>query len=171
MPELLVSLLPDLHSADGSLASRRRDFWQGMARRAVAGAIFSYDEHGAPMIEGSQLHISVSHSRTAAAVLISESPCGIDIETPDRNFHRVAGKYLSPEEACISAHPEFEAMAWCAKEAMYKLWRKGDHTLPQFRITAFDPESDTLSGVLPDGCPVTLHVRRECGNIIVYCTL
>lgn len=83
----------------------------------------AYNEVGAPYIVDSKLHISVSHCATAAAVLIAEEPCGVDIERCDRNFERVAARYVTEAEiGVLSDLPRDKSLAliWSAKEALYK---------------------------------------------------
>lgn len=82
---------------------------------------YSYDRDGRPEIPNGP-HISISHTRRYAAVAISASRAvGIDIEQSDRNFQRVAPKYLSHSEQEQMLEQECMAATWCVKEALYKL--------------------------------------------------
>jgi phosphopantetheine--protein transferase-like protein len=84
-----------------------------------------YDPHSKPFIDLSDEHISVSHSGKFAAVITSKSSkVGIDIEQIHPRLHRVAGKFLSPEEGNAEdteLSTEHLCLHWCAKEAIYKL--------------------------------------------------
>ena len=85
-----------------------------------------YDESGKPFLAGSTWHISVTHSDNYAGVILSrEVRVGIDVERILPRIDKVKDKYLSKEE--LSTIPpednlEFLTLAWCAKEAVYKLF-------------------------------------------------
>jgi len=85
-----------------------------------------YDEHGKPFLAGSDFHISVTHTEDLAAVIISRNArVGIDIEKIKPRIQKVRDKFLSREElASIGKERELEQLtiAWCAKEALYKLY-------------------------------------------------
>lgn len=85
-----------------------------------------YDEHGKPFLAGSDFHISVTHTEDLAAVIISRNArVGIDIEKIKPRIEKVRDKFLSLEElASIGKERELEQLtiAWCAKEALYKLY-------------------------------------------------
>jgi 4'-phosphopantetheinyl transferase len=85
-----------------------------------------YDASGKPYLAGSDFHISVTHTDDLAAVIISQhAKVGIDIERIRPRIEKVRDKFLHPEEsACIVKEKELEqlTLAWCAKEALYKLY-------------------------------------------------
>jgi phosphopantetheinyl transferase len=91
-----------------------------------------YDESGKPYLAGSEWNISVTHTENYAGVIISRDvKVGIDMEKLKPRIDRVKEKFLSEEE--LSAIPqekklEYLTLAWCAKEAVYKLhgWRNLD---------------------------------------------
>ena len=93
----------ELSSVEGITARSRRAerlAWRRLLRR-VAGewCKISYNEQGAPCISNSQYrHISVSHCADCVALLLSDKPCGVDIERTERNFERVAAKYITAAE-------------------------------------------------------------------------
>ncbi len=79
-----------------------------------------YTKQGAPYIVDSDTYISVSHTQTHIAIILSDTPCAIDIEQLSRNFAKVAERYISPQESQFITTPLLQAIAWCAKEAAYK---------------------------------------------------
>jgi 4'-phosphopantetheinyl transferase len=85
-----------------------------------------YDQSGKPFLAGSDFHISVTHTEDLAAVIISRhARVGIDIEKIKRRIEKVRDKFLHTEEsAFIEKGKELEqlTLAWCAKEALYKLY-------------------------------------------------
>ncbi|MFR9672833.1 MAG: 4'-phosphopantetheinyl transferase superfamily protein [Rikenellaceae bacterium] len=99
--------------------------WRTLLRRTLvemgheveASNEILYNEVGAPYLVDSKLHISVSHSSTLVAVVVSSYPCAVDIESCERDFERVAKRYATPRE-----RESFDlAVVWSAKEALYKL--------------------------------------------------
>ncbi len=81
------------------------------------------DAHGKPYLVNLPYHISLSHSFDYAAVMISKSPVGIDIEQVKDKVERIAHKFLREEElAFIDEATKIPQLyvCWCAKEAVYK---------------------------------------------------
>jgi phosphopantetheinyl transferase len=87
-----------------------------------------YDSSGKPFLAGSDFHISVTHTDDLAAVIISRhAKVGIDIERIRMRIEKVKDKFLSEKEALlIGKERDLEqlTLAWCAKEALYKLYGK-----------------------------------------------
>lgn len=173
----LEKLVAEAHPADAatvaSFASphRRQEFlaWRAVARR-IAGreAEIGYDEWGAPVIIGSPLHVAVSHSRTHVAVMVSDRPCAVDIESLSRNFDKVMHRYLSDDERALSQHPDFPAAAWCAKEALYKLYRRGGlNLLSDIRIVAVDFDKGEICGTILGSEPIVMRMSYHDGDIAV----
>jgi len=85
-----------------------------------------YDPSGKPILTGSDLHISVSHTEDLAAVIISrKARVGIDIEKIKPRIIKVKEKFLNDLElSSIKKENQLEqlTLAWCAKEALYKLY-------------------------------------------------
>ncbi len=78
---------------------------------------------GKPMLVGSDLHISISHTKEYWAIQSSETRCGIDIELCSRRSEHIARKFTveSEVEICkevFSQNPTL--LIWCAKEALFK---------------------------------------------------
>ena len=122
--------------AGGFAPARAREYlaWRAVVRREIGrNAAIAYNAAGAPMLTNYPLHLSVSHCRGGAAdcrkpsdgsgrvaVTISDAPCAVDIEPITRNFRRAMPRYLSPAEQQLSDNPLFPAVAWCAKETLFK---------------------------------------------------
>lgn len=152
-------------------ASRRREAlaWRALARCRIGRDVrLGYDEWGAPVIENYPFHISVSHSRRSVAVIVSDSPCAIDIESRTRDFGRVLSRYLSPQEQALSAHPDFRAVAWCAKECLYKYHRRGGiDLLRDLQITAVDFAQGTISGTILGGGEIGMRIGLRDDEVVV----
>lgn len=107
----------------GEYRNVERSAWHNIARTILndRNAQFEYNNSGAPQIVGSTLHISVSHSTTLVAVIISPLRCAIDIESLTRHFDRVASRYITPTEAQLNNdNPDQKALLWSIKECLYK---------------------------------------------------
>ena len=93
---------------------------QLIKRAAGPDARLLHDAHGAPLLAGSDLNISISHSRRFAAVAVSaRGRIGIDIEEPRlEQLRRVINKFLAPEE--IPLWGDRLLAAWTCKEAVFK---------------------------------------------------
>ena len=145
------------------------------ASEGVSGAVvIEYDQQGAPIIKNSQYkHISVSHCRDCVAVLLSARECGVDIECRDRRFSAIAERYLTEEEHLVASKANFDrqtflALAWSAKEALYKMLRcEGVDLCRDLRIVAISPKQQSIVAEAY-GEPVELRYILDCGHQIVY---
>lgn len=83
-----------------------------------------YRADGAPMLVGSSLHVSISHTKDYAAVIVGECPVGIDIEYRSDRVRKIRERFLGPDElSAIDPRHEVEQLlvCWCVKEALFKL--------------------------------------------------
>ncbi len=173
----LEKLVAEAHPADAAAAAsfasphRRREFlaWRAVARRLAGRETeIGYDEWGAPVIAGSTLHVAVSHSRAHVAVIVSDRPCAVDIESLSRNFGKIMRRYLSDEERALSPHPDFPAAAWCAKETLYKYCRHGGlNLLSDIRIVAVDFDKGEIRGTVRGGEETAMRLSYHDGDIAV----
>jgi phosphopantetheinyl transferase len=168
----------ELLSLEGITSPQRRAerlSWRAVLRSAEAeGIIIEYDQHGAPIIKNSQYkHISVSHCRDRVAVLLSARECGIDIECRDRRFSAIAERYLTEDECLVASKANFDrqtflALAWSAKEALYKMLRReGVDLCRDLRIVAISPKQQSIVAEAY-GERVELRYILDCGHQIVY---
>lgn len=110
-----------------------------------------YNPFGKPFIIGSRVKISLSHSHSKVALIMSKYETGIDIELVKDKIVRIAGKFMGPAEL-KNIRPGSEAeqltVYWCAKEALYKLYGKKElHFSKNIAIDDFVYSgSGTLSG-------------------------
>lgn len=153
-------------------ARRRAEFltWRAVVRRELGRDVgIAYNELGAPVVTGREVHISVSHCDGRVAVCLSSAPCAVDIEPETRNFSRAASRYLADAERALSDDPFFAGVVWCAKEALYKYAGRAElDFLTDLRIERADLAAGELTARIENGEPVRLSVRREDGYIIVY---
>ena len=167
----------ELESLEGiSSKSRRAErlAWRGLLRK-VAGeeCQVSYSKQGAPCIENSQYkYISVSHCADCVALLLSDKPCGVDVERVERNFERVARKYISDaeREGLPVDSPLKMAAVWCAKETLYKMMsREGVDFLRDIELLRLDVEAGEIEARLLDEQLVQLRiVQPDEAHILVF---
>ncbi len=91
---------------------------------------FEYNEHGKPFLPNyPNLHFSISHCSQAVGCILSEMPCGLDIERVRRASPSLISKTMNRNEEhqiYSSSHPEVEFIRlWTRKEAVFKLLGTG----------------------------------------------
>ena len=109
-----------------------------LVERIAPGKKLVHEEYGAPLLEGSSVSVSVSHSRRFAALAWADRPIsvGVDIEEMrPGQLERVAGRFLAAEEVDFyGASPERLLRAWTLKEAAYKAMHNGPADLRLYRL-------------------------------------
>ena len=115
-------------------------------RYAISGALIL----ARPIAEVA--YVSISHSAEWVAVMLNKGRCGVDIESLQRNFSRVASRYISPQEREQFAGvvgPHFEAIMWSAEEALYKYGgREGLDFIKDMVVSNINPQEHTLQAEL-----------------------
>ena len=91
---------------------------------------FEYNEHWKPFLPlYPNLHFSISHCGQAVGCVLSEMPCGLDIERVRRASPSLISKTMNRNEEhqiYSSSHPEVEFIRlWTRKEAVFKLLGTG----------------------------------------------
>jgi phosphopantetheinyl transferase len=86
--------------------------------------IVHYDAFNKPYLKGNPLSLSISHSSHYAAVFLSVTSCGVDVETISSRASKIAHKFVhDSERLLISGYTENQAdtIIWSVKEAVYKI--------------------------------------------------
>ncbi len=116
------------------LSPRKRSEW--LASRELLFKIASlperaeclYDDFGKPYLKGIDKNISVSHSELWCAAMVSDKPCGVDIQIYTDTVLRISNRFLSEEESreIQKAKNKIHSLHlyWGAKECMYKAYGK-----------------------------------------------
>lgn len=112
-----------------------------------------HDGDGAPLLVGSPLNVSVSHSRHFAAIATDPAArIGVDIEEPRlEQLNRVISKFLRPEET--DAWGRRLLAAWTAKEATFKAAGVAEIGLGSIALS-----SDGAEATVPDGRRFALQI-------------
>ena len=177
MNRLLTALPAAVAALDGWIAAderaaadafgserRRREYltWRAVVRRALGPDVrIGYDANGAPQLLDLSLHLSVSHCAGLVAVALSDAPCAVDAESTGRDFSRVCSRYLTPSEASLSSDPLWPAVAWCAKETLYKYARRRELDLCRdLRLLEADLARGRLVGRIGDGALLPMRIDR-----------
>ena len=92
--------------------------------------VFAYNEHEKPFLkEYPDIHFSISHCKEAVGCLVSEHPCGLDIECIGRAKDSLVRYTMSPEEVeqiYADTCPDIAfTRLWTQKEAVLKLLGTG----------------------------------------------
>ncbi len=140
--------------------------WRAIVRRELGQDVgIFYDEYGAPKVSTPDTYISVSHSRGVVAVLFADRPCAVDIEQANRDFRRVANRYLSQTEQALAEQYDIFAEMWCAKEALYKYYKKGRLDLVE-HISVTEYDRGVLMCSILGSEPIEVSARRE-GDLVI----
>lgn len=138
--------------------------------------VIKADANGKPVFSNPAYHISISHTTDRAVVIISDKyEVGIDIENIHPKVLRVISKFLSDSELQQAGdEPENVMIYWCAKEALYKLYSKGQVLFKEHLfIKPFAAEKTTqLEGFIrtPDHQKkYWLPYEKHPGFIVTYC--
>ena len=142
--------------------------WRAIVHRELGQDVeIFYDDYGAPKVEMPDTYISVSHSKGVVAVLFADKPCAVDIEHIDRDFGRVVNRYLLQREQMLAEQYDIFAEMWCAKEALYKYYKKGGlDFVEHISIGDYDLDRGVLRCSILGGEPIEVNVRRE-GNLAI----
>lgn len=157
---------------------RRREFltWRAIVRRALGRHTrITYNELGAPFLPDGEAYVAVSHCPGRVAVCLSPNRCAVDIERADRDFSRVAERFLTPDEASLCSDPRWPGLVWCAKETLYKYARRRNlDLLRDLRIVSVRPSSDpspctwTIGGQIGNEAPLRLSACYDGDFLVVY---
>lgn len=114
-----------------------------------------YDKNGKPHLTDGR-YISITHSYTFSAVVVSSSPVGIDIEKQREKITKIASKFIGFEDCYLrknNAHYiQKLTWIWCIKEAQYKLYATpGMSFKKHFLVTPFGEEKNTTVAWILDG--------------------
>ena len=91
-----------------------------------------YTDSGKPILSNG-MHISISHTRGYAAVVVSKTyRSGIDIERKGRNLQRIQAHFMRHDERADT--DEELLMHWCSKEALYKLFSEDRLMTSEIRL-------------------------------------
>lgn len=111
-----------------------------------------YDKNGKPHLHDGK-HISITHSYTFTAIIVSDKPVGIDIEKQRDKILRIAHKFTPIEEYYTLTNSDARmrklTIVWGAKESLYKLYaQEGLSFLNHINVTDFDFEDTKTTATI-----------------------
>ncbi len=84
-----------------------------------------YDDYGKPHLKDGK-HISITHSFSFSAIIVSDHPVGIDIEMQREKIARIAKKFVDYEfkylDKVADDYVRKLTIIWGVKESLYKLF-------------------------------------------------
>jgi phosphopantetheinyl transferase len=85
-----------------------------------------YNSYGKPLLDDGR-HISITHSFEFAAVIISETEVGIDVEKNREKILKIQHRFVNTDYDSLSDENLVKQLTviWGAKEAMYKTYPYG----------------------------------------------
>ncbi|WP_457617408.1 4'-phosphopantetheinyl transferase family protein [Lutibacter sp.] len=88
-----------------------------------------YNTNGKPHLKDKK-HISITHSFTFSAIIISDKAVGIDIEKNREKIKLIAHKFTNKEITSFDTKDVVSLLTiiWGAKESLYKIYPKGGIT-------------------------------------------
>ena len=119
------------------------------------------------------VRVSYDNTRRSAqeldvAVAIADKPVGVDIECLDRDFDRVAPRYMTEGELALSQDARWACFVWCAKEAIYKLYGQREVDLTEdIRIMAFDAERMQLNASVRERADIVVEAQIIENSVVV----
>ena len=157
----------------GALGTARRQAevlsWRAIVRRHLPGAEIAYDAVGAPQVRNHPVRIGVSHGAGYVAVCFSERRCAVDIESPRRDFARIAPRFATAEERAMRDDPLLLPLLWCAKETLYKYaGRRELRLLEDLRIERIDMAERRMTGRILGGEPLRIDFRCEADYVAAW---
>lgn len=160
---------------------RRREFLATrklLTTLAGPGASIGYNKLRQPILKGVNQFISISHSASLAAVIISDFPMGIDVEELSRNVEKIAQRFLSASEQVWTAASgntgTYRVLCWSAKESIFKLMAQPEVTFSrQILIEPFylQENGEIKAAFVKNEEVVPIQLRYELfhENCVVWC--
>lgn len=131
-----------------------------------------YLSNGKPVIENGSEHISISHSKNYVAFAVAPYKIGIDIEEIHERILKVKGRFLNQSEfELFNSNSLVDlTIAWCAKEALFKL---NDDSGLDFKtdliIKNWDKNSTILAEMKQNSQWVKVKLHFEVRDDLVLC--
>jgi 4'-phosphopantetheinyl transferase EntD len=104
-----------------------------------------YNAENKPFLKGGNYNISITHSRSLTAILVSKDMrVGIDLEYMSGKISNLGDKFMNEREK-LTDNPEMKKfhlyLHWCAKEALFKICDKQDVNFRDgITLARFEPE-------------------------------
>ena len=132
-----------------------------------------YTDDGKPHLKDGK-RISITHSFTFSAIIVSDNVVGIDIEKNREKIIKISDKFLGDERTYLTEKKLVEQLTviWGAKESLYKIHPDGGllfkHHLPIEKFSLSDKK--TRGWIKKDNFyeVFTIHFEQFDGFTLVY---
>jgi 4'-phosphopantetheinyl transferase len=159
------------------LDSRKKQF---IASRLLVNKLgfdvtkLKYTSNGKPYFSDSKSGISFSHSGDYVACIVADVEVGVDIQVYNPKLENIRTRFLCEvENKEISSLEKLHAY-WCAKEALFKLYAKGNVEFKtELLIQPFNlSNKGSFSGKIlkEKSIDVELFYEKTQEYMLVYCT-
>ena len=122
---------------------------QLLNQHGIAPQLHQYEANGAPYLTDGRF-ISISHTKNIAAVVISNSPIGVDVEYYQKKIIKIAPRFMHQKEIDNTTQENkiyYYTHFWTAKEAIQKVFnRAGIHFAERVFIKPFSSETKIGNG-------------------------
>lgn len=150
---------------------RRAEYltWRAVVYRELGAVPIGYDAAGGPVLIGDPRHIGVSHGGGHAAVVISDRPCAVDIESETRRFTRAAAHFLTPPRPHSATIRAWRAWSGAPRRRSTS-WpgRRGLDLLRDLAIERIDFAAGEVVGRIRGGEPIPMRLELREGLIVVH---
>ena len=110
--------------------------------------VVGHNEDGHPLLEG--WHVSISHTRGYAAVLLSrQDEVAVDVEYVSNRVAKIADRFIRDDEQDETITRQL--VCWCTKEAVYKYFSSQHLALLDIRLRNYE--------LLSEGCVVAENMQ------------
>lgn len=167
MPAARKQKIDRLRAAEARRLSLGAGMLLDLALRSVgidfSQAVFSEGRYGKPELpDAPELRFNLSHSGSVALCVLSNLPCGADVERVGRGSMKLARRFFAQDEiAALEAaersageegFQQLFARVWTRKESLLKATGEGlSRPLGSFSVLAADPTRLFLEEPLPEG--------------------
>ena len=178
--EALCSLLGLSPESLPSRAPSRRVEWLSARLlvknmlKAEGVPVIEYDGYGKPLLPGTGLHLSISHTNQYVGVMLCKSECGIDMEMIHPRIEKLAERFLSGDEKeFISPTDRICSLyvVWGAKEVLYKVHGKKDIIFKddlKVMPFAYAGEGHVTASLVKRGHEMTVKVKyKRLGDVML----
>ena len=146
----------DLEVLSKKINDKRKKEWlstrclvKNLLQKPVA---ITYGEHGNPLLENGEYHISISHSENYSVVLLNKSkPVGIDIQRIKPNIGKGIDYFLNNQEQIWVDETDFILLniLWSCKESIFKYVASHELNIRnQIFCNSFEPQSEGVVEVI-----------------------
>lgn len=166
-----------LRPSQAPVSDQKLSVWVLLEQMLKRDPPIAKDAFGKPYLSDSSFKLSIAHAPQWAFVgLDREKELGVDVEGFRTQLITAAHRFLSEEERLLIADSKDEirslALAWSAKESIYKWygkkqldWRQQIH----LRFTELNTEgSFTARLLLPREQPLTVHYRFLENHVLTW---